>query len=52
MKGKKASMAWEEIGKWILVLALVVVLLVVIGSITGVGNKMWDGLANLFRFGK
>lgn len=48
---KKATLAWEEIGKWILVLALLVILLIAIGVITGVGDRIWGALADLFRFG-
>lgn len=49
---KKADVEWDQVIKWALVILLLIALFMAIAVITGSMNRMWDALANLFRFGR
>jgi len=47
----KNGMMWSTVGRWIFVLALLLVLLILIGIFTGTLNDKWAAVADILRFG-
>ena len=47
---KKGALGWELIGKMILLLIIILILLGVIGILTGRSNILWDKLKALITF--
>ena len=48
---KKRGMLWGTIGKWLFALALLVVILIIIGVLTGGMDKLWTNIKNILTFG-
>jgi len=48
---KKASITWDEIGKWALVLLLLIALVIVIAILSGNARMLWDKIASIFQVG-
>ncbi len=48
---KRASLAWDEIGKWILFLLLIIALLVVIALLFGGAEGVWDRIKAILTLG-
>lgn len=47
----KKGMLWDTIGKWLFALALLVVILIIIGVLTGGMEKLWSNIKNVLTFG-
>lgn len=48
---KKASLAWEETGRWVLFLIIIVIILIVVFILfVGIGN-VWDKIAEVLKLG-
>ncbi len=50
-KMKKASLAWEEIGKWVLFLVLIIILIVIIALFFGGASGIWDKIKSILSLG-
>ncbi len=48
---KKASLSWDELGKWVLFLILLVVLIIVIVLVFGGASGIWERIKEVLRFG-
>jgi len=48
---KRKAMMWSTVGRWIFVLAILLVLLILIGIFSGVLNDSWLNVADWLRFG-
>jgi len=48
---KKATIAWDEIGKWALILLLIVALVIVVAILSGSAHDLWDKIASIFQVG-
>jgi len=48
---KKATMAWEEIAKWVIVLALLIALIVLVIIFSGGTSAVWEKIASVLRMG-
>lgn len=46
---KRAAITWDEIAKWAIVLILLIILIVFIAKSTGVLDKLWEQIKNIFR---
>jgi len=51
MKSKKSMWAWEEVGKWILFLILIIALIVIIALLFGGAQGVWERIRNIISFG-
>ena len=51
IKMKKASLSWDELGKWVLFLILLVVLIIVIVLVFGGASGIWERIKEVLRFG-
>ncbi len=49
---KKGAWGWEIVGKMILLLIVILVLIAIIGMLTGKTTMIWDKLGGLFTFGR
>ncbi len=48
---RKGDIAWDEIGKWALVLLLILILLYIIFKVKNTTGGLWENIKNIFRFG-
>lgn len=48
---KKGVWGWEIIGKLFLLLVVILVLLTIIGMLTGKTNALWEKIKSIFTFG-
>lgn len=51
MKNKKAMWAWEEVGKWILFILLLIAVAVIIYLLYGGAGGVWERIANVLSLG-
>jgi len=49
---KKGAWGWEIVGKLILLLVVILVLIAIIGMLTGKTTIIWNKLGSLFTFGR
>jgi len=48
---KKGDFGWEQIGKIVLAVVFFLILLIIIGLLTGKGNSLFETIQNILRFG-
>ena len=52
ISNKKGDIAWDEIGKLVLILIAIVVILAGIIALTGSSGELFNQIKNIFRMGK
>jgi len=51
IKMKKASLAWDELGKWILFLLLIIVVIFIIYLMFGGAQGVWERIKDVLTLG-
>ena len=49
---KKGDFGWDELGKIIIAVIFFLILLVIVGLLTGKGGNMFETIKNVVRFGR
>ncbi|MEM4336439.1 MAG: hypothetical protein QXG86_00345 [Candidatus Woesearchaeota archaeon] len=47
----KASITWDEIAKWVIILLLIIALIVIITILSGNASDLWNKLASILQIG-